>query len=185
MGKNKRRKSRNKKINPKFWVFCEGETEQVYVEFLRNKYRIPVKIITKVVGSKINKKIISSHIDKKEKHPKDKVFLVYDADVLSVLNKLKEINYAKLLASNPSIELWFLLHFKDQTAKITTGNCVKELNRLTQVHYKKGYLDNKLKELLFENKDKAIERSKKLELYKNPSTNFYEFIEELENAKKN
>ncbi|MBK7480988.1 MAG: RloB domain-containing protein [Bacteroidales bacterium] len=30
--------------------------------------------------------------------------------------KIKSIKTAQLIASNPSIELWFLLHYKNQTA---------------------------------------------------------------------
>ena len=32
MVNNKRRISKRKSINPKFWVFCEGKTEKSYVE---------------------------------------------------------------------------------------------------------------------------------------------------------
>ena len=76
MANNKRRISKRKKINPKFWVFCEGETEKAYIEYLRTNYRLPVKIISKIIGSKINDTIISSNISKKEIHPKDKVFMI-------------------------------------------------------------------------------------------------------------
>jgi hypothetical protein len=33
----KRVESRGKKINPHFWVFCEGKTEEAYVAFLKSK----------------------------------------------------------------------------------------------------------------------------------------------------
>ena len=61
----KRHSSKKKKINPKFWVFCEGKTEKAYVEYLKAKYRLPVKIIPEITGSKISDKLISSHIAKK------------------------------------------------------------------------------------------------------------------------
>lgn len=48
----------------------------------------------------------------KPTHKKDKDFLIYDADVLHLIEKLKSIQAAVLIASNPSIELWFLLHYK-------------------------------------------------------------------------
>ena len=50
---SKRPASRGKKIKPHFWVFCEGETEEAYISFLRSQYRIPIEIVPKTVGNKI------------------------------------------------------------------------------------------------------------------------------------
>ena len=47
--KSKRQASKGKKINPHFWVFCEGETEEAYIRFLRSEYRLPVEIIQKLL----------------------------------------------------------------------------------------------------------------------------------------
>ena len=105
---SKRRASKGKMINPHFWVFCEGETEEAYVCFLRSKYRIPIEIAPKVVGNKITQRFIESYKQGKPTHEKDKDFLMYDADVPKVLEKLKSIKSTVLIASNPSIELWFL-----------------------------------------------------------------------------
>ncbi len=151
MASRKRQISRGKKINPKFWVFCEGETEEAYINYLRVKYRLPVKIITEVTGSNINKRTISTHLAKKEKHEKDKVFLLYDADVESVLKRLVKIKDAHLLTSNPCIELWFLMHYKNQTAHISGEECIRQLNNRNHNKYKKGLIDNELEQHL-ENK---------------------------------
>ncbi|MDA3779646.1 MAG: RloB family protein [Bacteroidales bacterium] len=125
---SKRYASKGKKINPHFLVFCEGETEEAYVCFLRSKYRIPIEIIPKIVGNKITQRIIKNSKQGKFTHAKDKDFLIYDADVPHILEKLKSIKSAVLIASNPSIELWFLLHYKNQTANITTDNCIRQLS---------------------------------------------------------
>jgi hypothetical protein len=178
----KRHSSKKKKINPKFWVFCEGKTEKAYVEYLRAKYRLPVKIIPEITGSKISDKLISSHISKKEKHPKDKIFLLYDADIEVVLERLLKITKGKLLASNPSIELWFLLHYKNQTANITGAGCIKQLNNRNRNLYIKGVIDDKLKKRLDEKVRDACDRAKRTVLFKNPSTNIFEFIKELDNV---
>lgn len=183
MANNKRRISKRKKINPKFWVFCEGETEKAYIEYLRTNYRLPVKIISKIIGSKINDTIISSNISKKEIHPKDKVFMIYDADVEEVLIRLQKVKKAKLLASNPSIEFWFLLHYKNQTAQISVKECIKQLSNRNRNDYKKGHIDNKLKAQLEKKQKEAIKRAQKTILYNNPSTNIFVFIEELEKVK--
>ena len=47
------RKPRGKSINPTFFVFCEGETEEQYVCYLRSKYRLPIDIDAKVAGNRI------------------------------------------------------------------------------------------------------------------------------------
>ena len=111
---NKRALSKGKIINPNYWVFCEGETEEAYVCFLRSTYRIPIEIVPKVVGNKITSRFIKNYKQNKPTHKKDKDFLIYDADVTATLEKLKAIKTAELIASNPSIELWFLLHYKNQ-----------------------------------------------------------------------
>ena len=180
----KRAASRGKKINPNFWVFCEGETEEAYVSFLRSRYRIPITIVPKIVGNKITERFIKSYKKDKPVHEKDKDFLMYDADVPELLEQLKAINSAVLLASSPSIELWFLLHYKNQTARITTKECIKELNNRNRISYQKGVIDCKLKSKLSSSFLEANKRSKKLKLFQNPSSNIYVLIEILEDTNK-
>ncbi len=57
----KRSASKGKKINPHFWVFCEGKTEEAYISCLRSKYRIPIEIVSKIVGSKITDRFIKEY----------------------------------------------------------------------------------------------------------------------------
>ena len=108
MARSSRKPSKGKKINPKFWVFCEGETEKAYVRLLRSIYRLPIEI--KSAGNDIDESYIRRYKLGKPTHKKDQDFLLYDADVEVILNRLKKIKGVKLLASNPSVELWFLLH---------------------------------------------------------------------------
>jgi len=37
----KRKPSKGKKINPTLFIFCEGKTEESYINFLKSFYRIP------------------------------------------------------------------------------------------------------------------------------------------------
>lgn len=177
--KRKRAISKGKQINPHFWVFCEGKTEKAYVTHLRTMYRISIEIVSTTVGNKITERYIKAYKKGKPVHPKDKDFLMYDADIPSLFDKLKDIKTAQLIASNPSIELWFLLHYKAQTANIRGEDCIRELNNRNG-KYHKGIIDNKLEIKLRENCQKACERAAKLELHNNPSTNMYIFIQELE-----
>ncbi|GHT65226.1 abortive infection protein [Bacteroidia bacterium] len=180
----KGRQSKGKEIRPTFFVFCEGETEEAYIAFLRSNYRIPIEIVVKKAGSGINKRFIDSYKKDYTTHPKDKTFLIYDFDVPEIVEKLQKISKIELLLSNPCFELWYLLHFKNQTAELTSENCVSELTNHFG-NYKKGVLNEKLKDKLLNNKNIVVSRAKNLVEFKNPSTNVYVFVEELDKIKEN
>jgi hypothetical protein len=167
----KRAESRGKKINPNFWVFCEGETEVAYVSYLRSRYRIPITIVPKIVGNKITERFIKSYKRGKPVHEKDRDFLMYDADVPILLEQLKSIKNTTLLVSLPSIEIWFLLHYKNQTSTITTKECIQELCNRNRNSYQKGVIDSKLEARLSGHVAEACKRSNSLTLFKNPSSN--------------
>ena len=177
---SKRAAPKGKKLRPTFWVFCEGETEAAYIARLRSQYRVPIEIITKIAGNNISEKRINSCKQGRFTHKKDKDFLVYDADLPEILQKLQSIKGAKLIASNPSIELWFLLHYKSQTASISSKECIKELQNRNRCPYQKGTIDSRLEEKLKANQPKACERARNLTSLANPSSNMYEIIDELE-----
>ena len=101
-----------------------------------------------------------------------------------ILYKLKKNDSAILVASNPAVELWFILHYKNQTAYITEDDCIRELSNRNRNSYKKGLIDKILKNKLKEKRSNACRRSKQLVLYNDPSTNMHVFIEALENARK-
>ena len=178
-----RRKPKGKQINPTFFIFCEGETEEKYIKFLKSKYRLPIFIYAKIAGNSITEKKIISYKKEKETHPKDKTYLVYDLDVSEMLLKLQAIKNTVLLSSNPCFELWYLLHHQEQKSFISSKDC---LNKLQDHHktYKKGVFDLKLKDKLNEKQEKAINRASKLEIHKNPSTQVFLLINELEEVLK-
>jgi hypothetical protein len=181
---SKRTKSREKRIKPQIWVFCEGETEEAYVAHLRSRYRVPIEIVTRVAGTGISAQLIRKHKKGKPSHPKDKNYLMYDADVQHLLDKIITIAGVTLLLSNPVIELWFLLHFKNQKASLSTDDCVRELNNRLRNTYKKGKISNRLSRKLEEECNKACARARSLTSKNNPSTNLYVFIEALESIKR-
>ncbi len=180
---SKRNKPKGKRINPTYWVFCEGKTEEAYISFLRSKYRLPIEIISKIAGSSISNAYINKTKQGKPTDPKDMDFLVYDGDVITTLDQLKKIEDAKMIISNPSIEIWFLYHYKNQKAVISTDDCIRELSKRNRNPYKKGVIDRKLQEKLDTECKRACEKAKASTLYQNPSSNAYELIEELESAK--
>jgi hypothetical protein len=74
------RKSRGKEINPTFFVFCEGESEEAYICYIRSKYRVPIQIKSKIAKNKINNRYVKDILRPLPKHKKDKLFLLYDID---------------------------------------------------------------------------------------------------------
>lgn len=52
MKKQSTRSSR--KMKQIILVLCEGETEECYINMLKQQYRLPIKVISRVVGQNID-----------------------------------------------------------------------------------------------------------------------------------
>jgi len=159
-------------------VFCEGESEEAYISFIRSTYRVPIQIRSRVAKNKINQQYVARILKQVPKHEKDKYFLLYDLDVRAMLEKLQAINNTILLVSNPCIELWYILHTCNHTAEATSAQCIAQLERICK-EYRKGYICDKLKQKLTIGEGDAYKRARKLTLYNNPSTSIYRLIDEL------
>ena len=48
-------------MRPQFLVLCEGETEEAYINFLKQRYRLPIKIVPKIIGSNISQRLINQY----------------------------------------------------------------------------------------------------------------------------
>lgn len=170
-----------------FLVVCEGETEKTYVEALKQHYRIPVAIKTKVSGNQINARLVGEFVRELglERGDDYNLFYIYDSDIECIVEKLKSLPGFTIL-SNPCIELWFILHTKSQTRSIETDDVVNALRKSHQAwtNYVKGIFSSSQLKLLLENKTEAIDRARSLNFPNNPSTNVHEFIAALESAKK-
>lgn len=175
--------SKGRMLNPTFYVFCEGETEKEYINYLRSRYRIPIEIKSKISGSKISQRFVTNYLSDKIFTNHDKIFLFYDEDVKEVIEKLKKIDDSKLLLTNPCVELWFILHMQDQRKSLSSDECVRILKKYWK-DYKKSILTENQKKDLDNNSFNAIKRAKNLCLNTNPSTNVYEFIYELDKVVK-
>jgi len=178
-----RRPSKGKKIKPTFFVFCEGKTEQLYVSFLKSQFRVSIIIDSQIAKNNITDNYIKNYKKGRPTHEKDKTFLLYDLDVPEMLEKLQAIKSTVTLVSNPCIEFWFLLHFKEQKSVITCKKCNEGLNK-QMGNYSKVLIDNKMRESLVKGQQKAINRAKKLKPLINPSSTVHLLIEELEKVKK-
>jgi len=165
-------------MRPAFFVFCEGKSEALYVKMLKAQYRVPVEINIKVVND-ISDRYVRQFKKQKDSQPKDKTFLMYDLDKPEIKGRLLSVQDAVLLLSNPCLELWYLLYFKEQKAAINCKSCKDELLKKHN-NYRKNHLDNKLREIFRKRQGEAVNRAKKLRDYDNPSTLVFLLIEELE-----
>lgn len=173
------RKSKAKKMRPIFFVFCEGETEIAYVNYLKTKYRLPIQILPKKSDSNISCRFIENCKREYFTTNSDKTFLMYDLDVDGVLDKLACIPDVTLLVSNPCVELWFLLHSQECKSELNTKSCIRKYESVS-TDYKKGTLNAFDLQLFYQGEDAAIARAKKLNTPGNPSTTVYKLLEALQ-----
>jgi len=185
--KKERNRRPPRKMKPVFLVFCEGETEETYVNFLRHQYKLPVKVITYITGLALSQKKIESYIKAEKIGINDKItsFLMYDLDTNEIIEKIEACKSSINIASNPSVELWFLLHNSEQNAFIATNACIEKLKKSTKdwESYKKGILSDQQKRILWDNRRIASERAMKLQKGKNPSSMIYLLLDKMEKTK--
>ena len=174
-----KRRSKGKSIRPTFFVFCEGQTEEAYVKYLRSKYRLPIDIDPNVAGLGITNEHIARYKKDKITDSKDKNYLMYDLDRADILERLETIKDATILSSNPCIEIWFLLHCINQKAEINSADCCKALAKHIP-NYKKGAIRKELQEKLETAGLDAGKRAAKLNNRGNPSTEIPLLIKDLE-----
>lgn len=189
------RKTREILKQPKLDVFVVGEgiTEQYYFTHLRDLLKLKCKIQPRFFGKTsikdiddVVRQLISADMfvicvfdldtserDKTEKEKLDKFISCY-----------KDCENVIICTSLPSIEYWFLIHYKDTNKYFNTSKEVTdELKKYIKDYKKKGEYLKKTKwveELLKENKlQTAIERAKRNKTKNGSFTNIYEAIERV------
>ena len=147
-------------------------------------------------------KMLSTEIIKRglDMNEGDLAFCVFDTDIDSIKNraikeakKLADKNRIIIITSSPCFELWFLLHYKYTTAKLSNDEVITNLKK-----YLSNYEKNKnVFPIIKENISNAIQNAKKLEKYQqdngrdinlveaNPHSEVYKIIEELERISSN
>ncbi len=178
-----RKFNKTRKPHKVFLVVCEGETEEEYVNLLKRHYRLPISIKTKVSGNAISERLVIQYLKEfgLTKNDDFQVFFIYDADIDLIVEKLLNMSGIAIL-SNPSIELWFLLHSKDHRRYVQPDSIVKELKSSHPVWstYEKGKLSLEQQRFLLLNKEAANLKAQKMTWPANPSSNMHEFIKALE-----
>jgi len=202
------RKRRPMPKKPLVLIVCEGKiTEPCYFEDLRKKKRI-VKERIRVISSDKCKgndplSIVNCALEIKREMLKnegldyDKVWCVFDRDehttfqeaiIKAKAQNKREKNF-NLAVSVPNFELWYLLHFKYQSAHIERGRVCSIISKEDilsgYTHGTKGVYD-KIKHL----QQDAIKRAEKLikfhnnnqsPKFTNPFTTVHELVKFLEN----
>lgn len=165
-------------MNPTFFVFCEGKTEAAYVDLLRRSFRVPVEIIARVSDSNISQPYIDRCKRDRFTTSEDKTFLMFDLDVPGMLEHLRKIKKAVLLLSNPCIEYWFVLHYKDTSKELSSAECLAMLKGI-DADYQKGVFSSGMKKVLINAIEDAGKRAKSKETYINPSSTIHLLTDEI------
>jgi hypothetical protein len=168
-----RRKLRAERQRKSFLVLVEGEvTEETYLLFwkrrLREKALVDIPDFHGTPMSLVEKAVAIKHAEEKDDRrgrgrTHDEYWCVFDVDAHPYLREaidLAQTHDIKTATSNPCIELWFLLHFREQTAYIERHEAARLVKAETGAG--KGLPPDAL-DALGENFDIARERAIRLE----------------------
>ncbi len=154
-------------------VFAEGElTEEDYLNFWRRRFRRQVTVNIDefhgtplaLVQHAIEAKLTEEKMQKRRRGwAHDEVWCIFDVDSHPHLEEARTLagsHGINLAISNPCIELWFVLHFAEQTAYIDR----RSVQRLAKEHLKCGKeLDNAALEKMADGFEAAKARARALE----------------------
>lgn len=194
-----RRKRGQRPTRNKMLIICEGDkTEPIYFENYRTQQNnldvIPIPSSRKDIGSIVE--FAKKKMEYLDINGGDSIWCVFDCDEntddkisTAYRNAGKSIN---MCLSNPSFELWFLLHFSYIDTSLQNDGLIELLKRKIPDYSKTSDCYQILDPLT----DTAIKNSKKLELLhldngtelnstqSNPSTQVYKIIEVIQQFNK-
>ena len=176
------RHSEPRKMRPQFLVVCEGETEEAYIAFQRQRYRIPIKIVAKVAGGKVSQRLIDQYKSEMTSDASEiTTFLMYDGDVPEVVHSLETCD-GNMLISTPCIEIWFIAHNGEVPSNLlSSDSCVQKLRLMKGWEsYKKGMLSLGQQDVLWENRQTAVKLMSAKSLTTVCYSSIYKLIDVLE-----
>lgn len=164
-----RRSAHKRKRNPVVYLICEGtETEIRYFKRFRSRGChidiIPIPSQYKAADQLVRKVRATMGMNPYYPDEGDVIWCVFDRDentdtALRGAKQMAEREGYRLAYSNPSFELWFLLHFVDQRTEIV--DCQAAVRMLRQPGRLEQYEKSQdLYDLLKPMQEKAIERAK-------------------------
>lgn len=162
------RKKFVKKTKPVYLIICEGKTEILYFQNFKkreNTFTIEIKEFQATdPKSMINK--TNYYIKKLELSidDGDKAFCLIDLDnnenKAKLVNELKSKNKGiEIITSNPTFEIWYLLHFIKNPKVMNSKDTIKELKKNYIINYEKNI---NIYKNIKEKTSFAIKNSKKL-----------------------
>jgi hypothetical protein len=165
-----RRSTGKRKRNPVVYLICEGsETEVRYFKQFRSRGChidiLPIPSQYKSANRLVQKARATIGASPYYPDEGDRIWCVFDRDdntneMLITAKQIAQKEGYQIAFSNPSFEVWFLLHFKDQTTPI--ADCSAAIKLLKQKGRLEQYEKNKnVYELLKPLQNAAIERAKK------------------------
>lgn len=165
MARNKKGRKEKRKV----YILVEGETEQKYFDFLRQKLRLSnVKIRTLILNNSgrtwIDKaKRLLQNDPKLSRDKQTDVFVVFDKGEITVeelkamFSKAVKENFT-IGFSNITFEVWLVAHFEPMTSHLISKQGLKDkLSRYLQAKYIKANSDQL--EKIIENLDVALKNS--------------------------
>lgn len=207
-GKEVKGKTEKDKPNSLIYIFCEGDTEQIYLKHFENRiYNVEViPVDTKHTDALGIVKYAKQYIEDNTLNLEfgDKGYCVFDSDPKSNPDhKIKEafniVNGSKnkgldCIFSNPCFEVWFSLYF---------GNAPHGLDAKKMKSYVKDKIENEFNikdysettdiyDYLIDKQPEALKRARLLHIAQekaydsvqshecNPYTNIFNFIEHME-----
>lgn len=194
----KRKTSHRGFIGERFLIACEGESEKLYFEGLRDAMRNPiisVKIINELHKSDPLQVVLKAKEVSKIKNKKSEIFeyvwIVIDGDKEDRFAIACE--YATKLGifvafSNPCFELWLLLHYKNHNGYISANQVMKLLKNENTIYDKTNERFFKTLTMDIKKVQIAITNSKQLQMIhaknqnpmtSNPSTTVHELVEKI------
>lgn len=196
-----RRRPSSDAIRLELLVFVEGRrTEEQYIIhwFRRHRDRVlvtvdgyrggPLQLVDRAIRTKQEQ---AREARRGRGRPHDQIWCLFDRDEHPNFDKALELareNGINVAVSNPCIELWFLLHFEDQTGHLDRH----EAQRRAEAHLRCGKsLDDTALTLLEARADDAKERAIGLEakhraddspVGKNPSSTVWRLVDVIRHA---
>ncbi len=189
--KLRRRQVAFRQQRQRFLIVCEGEkTEPNYFHSFRAQADVRVIGIGRDTIDVVEhaRKLQQKAIQRDAGY--DQVWAVFDRDDFSADKFNRAIQIARnngigAAYSNPSFELWFLLHFENHRSPLTRKECETRLSKHLGERYRKNQIG--MREQLQAFEQHAIERAEGLcRSYKfhnpardNPCTTVYQLVKEL------
>lgn len=196
-GKSLKRQKARLDTRPLILIVCEGRvTEPEYINVVRVREKINlVRIIIDREGG-TPKTLVDRAVEEKKRAARtpfgkyDELWCVFDFDEHPFIPEAKQkaaANGIRIAMSNPSFELWLMLHFGYHSAPISRQDARRACERAIA-----GYEKHIPGDVIYPRLDTAIANAKQLTHWQetrdasgsNPSTDVYQLIERLRAAGK-